>query len=81
MDSKKITLVLMVAVVFVATIAHSTLAVRQFPPLLSSNILLQDGSNELGCLPSGGFCMFQPTNCCGNCGCLYPVGVCYGSGC
>ncbi|KAF9663181.1 hypothetical protein SADUNF_Sadunf17G0011600 [Salix dunnii] len=72
MDSKKITLVLVVAVVFVATIAHSTLAMRQFPPLLTSNILLQDGSNDLGCLPSGGFCMFQPMNCCGDCGCLYP---------
>ncbi|KAF9663182.1 hypothetical protein SADUNF_Sadunf17G0011700 [Salix dunnii] len=78
MDSKKVTLVLLVAVVFVATIAQSTLATRQFPPLLTSNILLQDESN-LGCLPSGGFCMFQPMNCCGYCGCLYPLGICYGS--
>ncbi|KAG5222842.1 hypothetical protein IMY05_C2024000300 [Salix suchowensis] len=65
MDSKKITLVLMVAMVFV-------------PPLLTPPL---PWKQPAGCLPSGGFCMFQPTNCCGNCGCLYPVGVCYGSGC
>ena len=37
--------------------------------------------SKLACLPAGGFCMFRPMDCCGNCGCLYPVGVCYGSRC
>ncbi|KAJ6959067.1 hypothetical protein NC653_037381 [Populus alba x Populus x berolinensis] len=80
MDSKKATLLLMVALVFVATIAPSTLAMRQFPLLMTSNILLQDES-KLGCISSGGFCFTQPMNCCGNCGCLYPLGICYGSDC
>ncbi|KAI5558052.1 hypothetical protein POPTR_017G018200v4 [Populus trichocarpa] len=81
MDSKKVTLLLMVALVFVATIAPSSLAMRQFPLLMTSNILLQDESNLGACLPSGGFCFFQPKNCCGNCGCLYPIGICFGSDC
>uniref|UniRef100_A0A6N2LAD7 Uncharacterized protein n=1 Tax=Salix viminalis TaxID=40686 RepID=A0A6N2LAD7_SALVM len=51
MDSKKITLVLMVVVVFVATTAHFTLAVRQFPPLLTSNILLQRWKQRAGLSP------------------------------
>ncbi|KAK1377472.1 hypothetical protein POM88_024216 [Heracleum sosnowskyi] len=47
-----------------------------------SRIFLPKGNVADGdCLPSGGFCMFSPMDCCGNCGCLYPVGVCYGTGC
>jgi len=62
MDSKKVTLLLMVALVFVATIAPCALAMRQFPLLMTSNILLQDESN-LGCLPSGGWCFPKPKSC------------------
>uniref|UniRef100_A0A0D3HJH4 DUF5637 domain-containing protein n=1 Tax=Oryza barthii TaxID=65489 RepID=A0A0D3HJH4_9ORYZ len=37
--------------------------------------------SKLACLPAGGFCFARPMDCCGNCGCLYPFGICYGSRC
>lgn len=47
-----------------------------------SRIFLPKGNVADGdCLPNGGFCMFRPMDCCGSCGCLYPVGVCFGTGC
>ncbi|CAL4931470.1 unnamed protein product [Urochloa decumbens] len=42
-------------------------------------------SNQLGarkllaCIPAGGWCYPNPSGCCGNCGCLFPAGLCYGS--
>ncbi|KAK1347106.1 hypothetical protein POM88_001585 [Heracleum sosnowskyi] len=33
------------------------------------------------CIANGGFCLGNPTGCCGNCGCLIIPGVCYGTDC
>lgn len=51
------------------------LQMPRFMDIISAESKLQ------ACLPAGGFCMFRPMDCCGSCGCLYPVGVCYGSSC
>uniref|UniRef100_A0A0E0F3J8 DUF5637 domain-containing protein n=1 Tax=Oryza meridionalis TaxID=40149 RepID=A0A0E0F3J8_9ORYZ len=37
--------------------------------------------SKLACIPAGGICFTRPMDCCGNCGCLYPIGVCFGSRC
>ena len=41
----------------------------------------QKGLRGEGDLCQGQFCMFRPHDCAGNCGCLYPFGVCYGTDC
>ena len=41
----------------------------------------QKGLRGEGDLCQGQFCMFRPHDCAGNCGCLYPIGVCYGTDC
>ncbi|XVE75520.1 hypothetical protein DITRI_Ditri12bG0100200 [Diplodiscus trichospermus] len=71
------------AVVLLATLIPITLATRnEIGPLPDStkavtNIrnplanILMVGKKEAGdCIPYGGFCWPDPTNCCGNCGCL-----------
>lgn len=72
-------LLLMAAVEPASATPPSMLAARklQMPRLM--DVVLAE--SKLACLPAGGFCMFRPMDCCGNCGCLYPAGVCYGTRC
>ncbi|KAK1389641.1 hypothetical protein POM88_017819 [Heracleum sosnowskyi] len=48
---------------------------------LSTKFLPEKNDPVANCLPSGGWCFASPKDCCGNCGCLYPIGVCFGTGC
>ncbi|XVF75707.1 hypothetical protein PTKIN_Ptkin13bG0208300 [Pterospermum kingtungense] len=46
-----------------------------------ANIFVIGNNPAQNCISAGGFCLHNPMNCCGNCGCLIIPGICVGSGC
>lgn len=71
-------LLLMAAVEPASATPPSKLAARKLQLPRLSDV---SEETQLGCLPAGGFCFHRPKDCCGSCGCLYPIGVCVGSSC